>query len=220
MMLRITRSWTTLLLYLNLVASFTIRNNGTILRNRRGRQSLHAALGELSTPPPPRLDDDLLKAAKTRLPWESAVQEHTAEEQPSSWENGELWFESRPTLVKLWVLPRDMSNGADAKFAAAATKGERDLLSKVPQLLRLPTLQIIESAKTVKEGLGPHQRLPPALLRSEPMLLAFPPLYIRGGLGYLSRTYGAESALKQSRDTPGALVKAIEDWMEENATIL
>ena len=169
-------------------------------------------LGELATPPPPRLEDELLRAARKQLSWETSstlLLENNDEEDcgPLLWENGEHWLNSREMLVKLWVLPRDMSNGADSKFAAAASKQEQKMLEEVPQLLRLPSSQVIESAKAV------HKHFPPAVLRSEPMLLAYPASYIQGGLDHLSSTIGEKEMFVKCRDTPSALVEAIEEWM-------
>uniref|UniRef100_A0A7S2RHG3 Uncharacterized protein n=1 Tax=Eucampia antarctica TaxID=49252 RepID=A0A7S2RHG3_9STRA len=119
----------------------------------------------------PKLNVDLLEAASCVLSWENnGLFPHSKEE----WEEGQVWKETRVELVELWILPRDMSNGSWENYALAANKGELQLLLKAPQLLRLPTQQVVTSAKTILKTL----RLPPALLRQEPILLSIPSLLL------------------------------------------
>mmetsp|Transcript_15115 Transcript_15115/g.43878 ORF Transcript_15115/g.43878 Transcript_15115/m.43878 type:complete len:260 (-) Transcript_15115:470-1249(-) len=191
---------------------------------------LGMALGELASPRPPRLEEGLIDAAKGRLPWEGEHEGRRGDEEssapsdePKLWENGELWSETRETLVKLWVLPRDMTNGADDDWAAAAMVRETAFLSRAPQLLRLPPSAVVETAKAVMGGfgrdsgevVGSDSRLPPALLRSEPELLVFPSSYVRGGLELLGERLGKDEAVKVCRDTPGALRAAVEEWIQD-----
>eukprot|EP00580_Thalassiosira_gravida_P010760 CAMPEP_0201644568 /NCGR_PEP_ID=MMETSP0493-20130528/30462_1 /ASSEMBLY_ACC=CAM_ASM_000838 /TAXON_ID=420259 /ORGANISM="Thalassiosira gravida, Strain GMp14c1" /LENGTH=132 /DNA_ID=CAMNT_0048119291 /DNA_START=349 /DNA_END=747 /DNA_ORIENTATION=- len=64
-----------------------------------------------------------------------------------------------------------MSNGSWESYAIAANNGEDKMLSAVPQLLRLNPEDVEKSAKMVLDVL----RLPPVLLRKEPLLLAMSP---------------------------------------------
>ena len=121
-------------------------------------------LGELAVSQPSPLDLTLVESAKERLPWEDHGD--TLEQDGIAWESGSTWHETRVKLVNLWVLPRDMSNGAWESYALAASKGEQKLLSQAPQLLRLSTDEVVQSAKTVLNDLG----MPPAVLRSHPIL--------------------------------------------------
>lgn len=120
----------------------------------------------------PRLDPLLIEAARVRLPWEEKRENDNNEVACLSEEisSGQQWYQTRQVLTTLWVLPRDMSNGSWEAYAIAANNGEDRLLSCVPQLLRLPPDDIERSAKTVLSVL----KLPPALLRREPLLLTVP----------------------------------------------
>lgn len=92
------------------------------------------------------------------------------DEAMTGWESGEWWEQTRLRLVELWVLPRDMSNGgADDRYSKAAERREMKLIEAVLQLLRLPPREVVASAKAVLK-----ERLPPALLRNEPVLLSYP----------------------------------------------
>ena len=121
---------------------------------------------------PPRLDQVLIEAARVRLPWEENRESDNNEVDFLSEEisSGQQWYQTRQLLTRLWVLPRDMSNGSWEAYAIAASNGEDKMLSCVPQLLRLPPGDIERSAKTVLSVL----KLPPALLRREPLLLTVP----------------------------------------------
>ena len=118
-------------------------------------------------------------------------------------------------LTKLWVLPRDPSNGSWEAYAIAADKGEDKMLSSVPQLLRLRTEDIEASAKTVLSVL----RLPPALLRREPLLLTIPSDRLISGFDSLVNTEKSkgndtiddkinEVIREACKDSPGLLLEA------------
>lgn len=180
--------------------------NGFAFPNKRATSPLNAEFGELSISQPPRLDDDLIRAARAPLPWESV---YDRDDDSSCWQNGQRWFETRASLTKLWVLPRDMSNGSWENYAAAADEGERKILERVPQLLRLESSLVVESARTVLRQL----KLPPALLRREPILLAMEPARLRGGYDRLKKTMVDESKLREAcRDTPGLLAETAARW--------
>eukprot|EP00957_Ditylum_brightwellii_P161658 12307871-Ditylum_brightwellii.AAC.1 len=78
-----------------------------------------------------------------------------------------------------------MSNGAADHYANAASKAELKMLSNVPQLLRLDSDEVVNSAKTILGTGLISGGLPPALIRSEPILLTFPSEYIEGGIELL-----------------------------------
>lgn len=173
----------------------------------------------------PRLNPALIESALTILPWEidndsgsGGGSESAAEEIGT----GQRWLESRQILTKLWVLPRDMSNGAAEHYARAANDGEDRMLAGVPQLLRLAPGDIEASAKTVLSLLG----LPPALLRREPLLLTVPSADIVRGFDRLHLAETGEKYFEGSaekicegvrelcRDTPGLLLGAATDESE------
>mmetsp|Transcript_8805 Transcript_8805/g.13244 ORF Transcript_8805/g.13244 Transcript_8805/m.13244 type:complete len:265 (-) Transcript_8805:147-941(-) len=136
--------------------------------------SLPSEFGAISaSDAPPRLNPTLIEAALTQLPWETGGNNSDDEQSIIAEEigSGKRWYTTRQILTRLWVLPRDMSNGSWESYAIAANNGEDKMLSAVPQLLRLNPEDVEKSAKTVLKVL----RLPPALLRKEPLLLAISP---------------------------------------------
>lgn len=158
---------------------------------------LHAEFGELSVPDTPQFEDALIEQARARLDWE------TGEPSDEGWESGELWSDTRAKLIQKWILPRDMSNGADARYASAASKQEIKMLAEVPQLMRLDT--VLDSVQVLL-----HAGLPPALLRTEPELLAFPPKMLQDGIDLLTEKHGSKKeAVIVCRDTPGLLVETV-----------
>lgn len=167
--------------------------------------------GELTVSDPPPLNAAMIEAARKRLPWEDLDELEVAE----AWETGRVWYNTRVRLVNLWVLPRDMSNGAWESYAVAASKGEEKILDEVPQLLRLPTEGIVASARAVLTNLN----LPPALLRKEPLLLTLTPDRLLGGFDQLKRQQecnggdGAAKTIEACRETPGLLANAAMEWI-------
>ena len=140
--------------------------------------------GELSASKiPPRLNPELVELAAKCLPWEveDCVHKEGIGDKPGEHLSGKRWYETRQLLTKLWILPRDMSNGSWENYARAANNGEEKMLNNVPQLLRLHSREVAESAKTVLSVL----KLPPAILRREPMLLTMKPERLVGGFNAL-----------------------------------
>lgn len=162
----------------------------------RKNRHLFAELGELAAPRLPRWDADLVEAARKPLSWEtcetfnsslstadsSSSSEATNSMRTRDWESGEIWLKTRLTLVNLWILPRDMSNGADEDYAMAAEQKELKVLQAVPQLLRLDDVMVIATAKMLLNQAG----LAPAVLRREPRLLTYPPDHVESALKALS----------------------------------
>ena len=162
---------------------------------------MRAAQSEIDRLPP--LDAEWIKAAQKPFSWDDDDDDDLYNDiDLVSWQNGQRWFVTREKLMDMWVLPRDMSNGNWERYADAAIRGEEKVLRKVPQLLRLETDAVLESARTVLNDL----RLPPALLRKEPILLAMSPNRLRGGF----RASGGNS--EACRDTRGLLAEAASDW--------
>jgi hypothetical protein len=179
----------------------------------------------LSAPKAPPLDQELVKAACAQLPWEMRAEiqrnandadlpeakSSTLGSDDNNWQDGSLWANSRIRLVDLWVLPRDMSNGSDSRYADVASKSELRMLEQVPQLLRCPT--VVAAAETAL-ALG----LPPAILRKEPALLVYPPEYIQGGMKTLKASLKNppdSQVLKVCRDAPRLLLQTVEAYTEE-----
>ena len=176
------------------------------------------AFGELSiSEEAPQLSAPLIQSAQERLPWEEPLADDSinSDNDIVSWRSGKQWYITRQRLMDVWVLPRDMSNGSWEAYAAAANRGEESILQKSPQLLRLPSEQIIASAKTVLSVL----KLPPALLRKEPLLLTMEPQRLQGGFEQLQAndSYAdAAMAREACKNTPGLLLEAAQNWENLN----
>ncbi|KAL9190791.1 hypothetical protein ACHAXT_000497 [Thalassiosira profunda] len=187
--------------------------------SRRRRSSLYlqpsSEFGAISaSSAPPRLNPELIDAALVRLPWEVEEEDDTSHALDEDLDliSGERWFNTRQILTRLWVLPRDMSNGSWEAYADAANRGEDAMLTNVPQLLRLSPDEVEASAKTVLKEL----QLPPALLRREPALLTVPPERLVGGFDAIVQLETEKedssdvvlAARKVCRDEQGLLLKA------------
>mmetsp|Transcript_37859 Transcript_37859/g.42666 ORF Transcript_37859/g.42666 Transcript_37859/m.42666 type:complete len:293 (-) Transcript_37859:76-954(-) len=185
---------------------------------------------ELSTIPeqtpqqlPPLLDSDLIQAAQQPFSWDNVASSTTTSDDSdndddedsgdiSCWQNGQRWWVTREALVKLWILPEDVLGYYDD----ATIKVENKMLAQVPQLLRFEPEMVVTSATTVLHDL----RLPPALLRKEPLLLVMDSERLRGGFETIrsrmtsttTSTSTASTPLEACRETPGLLVAAATKW--------
>ena len=166
---------------------------------------------------PPWLDVKLIQAARQPCSWdeEGAASTSTSHNKNdnddiSGWQQGQRWLVTREALVKFWILPEDVLGYYDD----APTKVENKILTQVPQLLRFESDRVVQSAHTVLHDL----RLPPALLRQEPRLLAMESERLRGGFENIrsilrtSSTTTASTPLEACRETPGLLVEAALNW--------
>ena len=168
------------------------------------------AFGELSiSEEAPQLSAALIQSAQERLPWEQPLEDDSLniENDIESWRSGKQWYSTRQRLMDMWVLPRDMSKGSWEAYAAAANRGEESILEKAPQLLRLPSDNIVDSTRMVLSVL----KLPPALLRKEPLLLTMEPQRLQGGFERLQTndSYAdAAMAREACKNIPGLLLEA------------
>ena len=182
--------------------------------------------GELTVSEPTPIDTSLVDAAMEGLPWEAdGINGGSNKEQ---WDRGQYWHATRIKLTNLWVLPRDMSNGSWDVYAVAANAGEQKVLQRAPQLLRLATEDVVDSARTVLSIFS----LPPALLRKEPELLTLDSESLRRGFDSLQKvaalqrhkvvtdstsdSVSIETLRELCRDTPGLLYKAALEGKVQN----
>jgi hypothetical protein len=164
---------------------------------------LSAELGELSSPEMPPFDPTLIEDAQQKLLWENEI---TPSDVP--WQSGQLWITTREMLVSMWILPRDMSNGADGRYAAAATKTELKILNVVPQLLRLEPAEVIASAKVLAAC------FPAGFLRSEPAFLAYPASTLQASIDSLLKKLQSKNAVMLAcREDPSLLLTALEEQL-------
>ncbi|MGK3741357.1 MAG: hypothetical protein ACI90V_008209 [Bacillariaceae sp.] len=192
----------------------------------------------------PQLNSTLIEAALERLPWEieddndDGIDEddsnnnddnsYSSSTTAGTWENGQQWYETRQLLTNQWILPRDLTNGSWESYGIAANKGEEKMLNAVPQLLRLNIDYVGAAAKTLLSVL----KLPPALVRREPILLTMKPDRLEGGFESLlliekkNRDDGSDNdsddikAVREScRDTSGMLLEAATKWEQKKELI-
>jgi hypothetical protein len=164
---------------------------------------LSAELGELSSPKMPPFDPALIENAQQKLLWEKEV---TPSDVP--WQSGQLWLTTREMLVSMWILPRDLSNGADSRYAAAATKTELKILNVIPQLLRLEPAEVIASAKLLAAC------FPAGFLRSEPAFLAYPAPILQASIDSLLNKLKSKNAVMLAcREDPSLLLTAVEEQL-------
>ena len=192
----------------------------------------------------PKLNSTLIEAALERLPWEveegdDDIDEYdkdnddscsSSTESACTWENGQQWYETRQLLTTQWILPRDLLNGSWESYGIAANRGEEKMLNAVPQLLRLNIDYVGAAANTVLSVL----KLPPALVRREPILLTMKPDRLEGGFESLlliekskknmddGCAYDSDDiqAVRAScKDTPGMLLEAATKWEKKKESI-
>jgi len=160
----------------------------------------------------PALDENWVRAAQQPLSWETSnsIDYDTHDEAALElWCKGQYWYFTRTALLDLWILPQDMSKGSWENYATAASKGEEKVLQQVPQLFRLRPTTVIKAAKTVLNEL----RLPPALLRKEPLLLAMDSERLVGAFNTICQTLPSFiDPIEACRDTPHLLATACIAW--------
>ena len=74
------------------------------------------------------------------------------DDKDGSWEDGHLWVDTERQLMSIGILldSKDTKSGDENKLASKLTS--ESILSRAPQLLRLPSLQIIDSAHFFLSG--------------------------------------------------------------------
>eukprot|EP00978_Attheya_sp_CCMP212_P029669 scaffold106101_cov24-Attheya_sp.AAC.1 len=172
-----------------------------------------------------------VEAAKRKLPWEimqekeqrpvlnlstrqvSPEQLSVEEEEDAAitlissqgWEDGTVWCNTRTQLEEIMGV---ISSHDDSSIV--------EWLGVVPQLLRLDTTMVVETARVLLEEL----EIPCDLLRQEaPQLLAFPPNHVRYGIEFLSIMMAMPHDLAQIKrlcaQHPSLLQSGVEGGMQE-----
>ena len=100
---------------------------------------------------------------------------------PCSWEDGKVWRETEQALAAFGILVEDDSDNKSKELTSEV------IIDKVPQLLRLPTDQIVESASFfVGNSTEESPNLMKVLLQLEPSLLTYNFSQLDYGMTYLS----------------------------------
>lgn len=100
---------------------------------------------------------------------------------PCSWEDGRVWRETALALVAFGILVDD--DDSDNKPKRLTRKV---IVEKAPQLLRLPTCQILESASFFFRNFTEESPTLEVLLHSDPSLLTYTISQLDNGIEYLS----------------------------------
>jgi len=132
-------------------------------------------------------------------------------------ENGEVWKTTQMQLTKMGLFSSSSSSsngGKDEDSSSSSSITRHKLLHSVPQLLRLDTTMVMETAQVLLEEF----HIPPALLLQEsPQLLSFPPEDVRYGVEFLSLMMMMPSNLVLStcQRTPALLRGGVEGGLQE-----
>jgi hypothetical protein len=97
-----------------------------------------------------------------------------------SWEDGSIWRETEQALVAVGILVDDDSDNNSNKLTREV------IVEKAPQLLRLPTDQIIESANFFLGNSTDEAPILDVLLQLDPSLLTYTVGQLDYGITYLS----------------------------------
>lgn len=98
---------------------------------------------------------------------------------PCSWEDGGVWRETEQAFVSMGILAIDNFDGKPKKLT------RKTIIDKVPQLLRLPTDQLVASANFFLNSTEEEANLE-VLLQLDPSLLTYTISQLDYGMTYLS----------------------------------
>ena len=190
------------------------------------------------------LSDEIIQAAEQKLPWEVAAErqsrpvldlsgggsglddsdlslseasaqrvESMNEEEvvdnpgevDTDWRTGSVWRETRRALVEKAIL----SDAADEK------NDEDELLSKCPQLFRLTTEDIVESAKVLVDTIG----MPPSAIAQNPILLSYPSHLFPGAMEFLSNMMMLPQPVifNLCKANPELLIGGLDGYIQEQS---
>ncbi|KAK1738950.1 dolichyl pyrophosphate Man9GlcNAc2 alpha-1,3-glucosyltransferase [Skeletonema marinoi] len=99
---------------------------------------------------------------------------------PCSWEDGKVWRETEQALVALGILVKNDSDNESKELTREV------IIDKVPQLLRLPTDQIVESASFFVGNSTEESPKLKVLLQLDPSLLTYTISQLAYAMTYLS----------------------------------
>ena len=190
------------------------------------------------------LSDEIIQAAEQKLPWEVAaerqsrpvldlsggssgiddsdlslseasaqrvesINEEEVVDNPgevdTDWRTGSVWRETRRALVERAIL----SDAADEK------NDEDELLSKCPQLFRLTTEDIVESAKVLVDTIG----MPPSAIAQNPILLSYPSHLFPGAMEFLSNMMMLPQPVifNLCKANPELLIGGLDGYIQEQS---
>ena len=189
--------------------------------------------------------DEIMKAAEQKLPWEVAaerqsrpvldlsgggggmddsdlslsdtasvaqsdksVHEEVADNHGDNdidWRTGSVWRETSQALIGKGIV-----SGAADKL-----DNEDVLLSKCPQLARLPTEDIVESANALVDTIG----MPPTAIAQNPTLLSYPPHLFPGAIEFLSNMMmlPQPTISNLSKTNPELLIGGLDGYIQEQS---
>ena len=121
------------------------------------------------------------------------------------WRTGSVWRETRRALVEKAIL----SDTADEK------NDEDALLSKCPQLFRLPTEDVVESAKVLVDTIGMSQ----SAIAPNPTLLSYPAHLFPGAIEFLSNMMMLPQPTISNlcKTNPELLVGGLDGYIQEQS---
>ena len=150
---------------------------------------------------------DAASAAQRENPTreEEEVADDNDDEVDIDWRTGSVWRETRQALVEKAIL----SNAVDE------LNDDEVLLSKCPQLARLPTEDIVESANGLVDTIG----MPPSAITQAPTLLSYPSHLFPGALEFLSNMMMLPQPTISNlcKTNPELLIGGLDGYMQEQS---
>ena len=151
---------------------------------------------------------DAASAAQTgRQIHEEVVDGNDDEVDTVDWRTGCVWRETRRALVEMSII-------SDAA-AADEVNDEEVLLSKCPQLVRLPKEDIVESAKVLVDTIG----MSTSAITQAPTLLSYPSHLFPGALEFLSNMMMLPQPTISSlcQTNPELLIGGLDGYIQEQS---
>ena len=133
------------------------------------------------------------------------------ENNEEQWTDGSFWAETKAGLREIGVLPEKNDDGE-----ASYEEAEKNILDAAPQLLRLEPSTVLKTAEAILEA-----GMDTCVIREQPSLLTFPPLYIPSGVEFLSTMMASlpSFAVSACKAQPLLFVIALEGWIQEQAVM-
>lgn len=144
---------------------------------------------------------DAASAASQRTTSDDQAKAEKEVKDEIDWKSGSVWTASRKELIDLEIL----SDGANDEV----------FLSKCPQLARLPTGGIVDSAKVMLDTIG----LPPPAIAQHPTLLSYPAQLYPGALEFLSNMMMLPQPTISSlcKASPELLLGGLDGYIQEQS---
>jgi len=187
------------------------------------------------------LTPELIQAAEKKLPWEISAEKQSrpvldlsgnfddsdltlsdaasADEKMSlrddgksreekdcteDWASGSVWTETRKALIDLDVLSSNESE-----------ESTQDMLAECPQLARIPTEAVVDSAQEALNTIG----IPASAMKQNAALLSYPSYLFPGALEFLSNMMmlPQQTIISLCKTNPELLIGGLDGYIQEQS---